>query len=147
MDINYSGVVNVAEAALPPMLERGERDFINFASGRLAPHPLHGGLRCVEVCCGRVLGNSLPREPQSGRALCLRVPAPDAPLLNQARDTVWPKFFDQLSTLNRIRFSMPSNSPRSRRILRLPREGTRLVPRRWLPNLIWRRIHAAEGTP
>ena len=32
MDINYSGVVNVAKAALPPMLERGEGDFISFAS-------------------------------------------------------------------------------------------------------------------
>ena len=87
-----------------------------------------------------------PRSSMGGRAAL----ATFTPLLNQARDTVWPKFFDQIehlepdTVLDAIEHALDRGE-----FFVFPGKGTRLGwrLRRWLPNLIWRRIHAAEGTP
>ncbi|MGD1989474.1 MAG: SDR family NAD(P)-dependent oxidoreductase [Pseudomonadales bacterium] len=152
MDINYSGVVNVAKAALPPMLERGEGDFINFASMAGWLPTLYMGAYDASKFAVVAFSEILYHENlnRGVRFACVCPPPVRTPLLNQARDTVWPKFFDQIehlepdTVLDAIEHALDRGE-----FFVFPGKGTRLGwrLRRWLPNLIWRRIHAAEGTP
>ena len=84
------------------------------------------------------------------RFACVCPPPVRTPLLNQARDTVWPKFFDQIEHLepDTVLDAIESALERGEFFV-FPGKGTRLGwrLRRWLPDLLWRRIHAAEETP
>ena len=76
MAINYGGLVNIAQAALPAMVRRGAGDFISFSSmAGIIPILMTGALQRLEV---RGLGlhrGAPPREPRQRRALRLRLPA------------------------------------------------------------------------
>ena len=136
----------------PPMLERGEGDFINFASMAGWLPTLYMGAydasKFAVVAFSEILYHE--NRNQGVRFACVCPPPVRTPLLNQARDTVWPKFFDQIehlepdTVLDAIEHALDRGE-----FFVFPGKGTRLGwrLRRWLPNLIWRRIHAAEGTP
>jgi NAD(P)-dependent dehydrogenase (short-subunit alcohol dehydrogenase family) len=96
MDINYNGVVNVAKATLPRMLERGEGDLINFASmAGWVPTiymAAYNASKFAVVAFSEVLYHE--NRDSGVRFACVCPPPVKTPLLDQARDTVWPKIFD-----------------------------------------------------
>jgi short-subunit dehydrogenase len=149
MEINYSGVVNVAKAALPPMLERGEGDFINFASMAGWLPTLYMGAYDASKFAVVAFSEILYHENRNRgvRFACVCPPPVRTPLLNQARDTVWPKFFDQIEHLEpeTVLDAIEQALERGEFFV-FPGKGTRLGwrLRRWFPDLLWRRIHAAE---
>lgn len=150
MEINYGGVVNVTYATLPGMLERGRGDMILFAS-------MAGWLPCFYVGAYNaskfavVAFSEVLREENRGRGVrfaCVCPPPVATPLLDQARDTVWPKIFDEApaiepqQVLDDIERTLERDS-----FWVFPGKGTALAQRlrRWMPGLLWRRIRKVEG--
>ena len=149
MDINYNGVVNVAKTTLPPRIARQGEGTGSTSPPRPAGSPpsARGPTLRRSLLWSRVLKFSI-HENHVRRALCLRVPAPSAFSIRPTGHRV-AKVFDQIehlqtdAVLDAIEHALDHDEffvfPGRARL------GWRL--RRWLPNLIWRRIHAAEGTP
>jgi NAD(P)-dependent dehydrogenase (short-subunit alcohol dehydrogenase family) len=150
MAINYGGVVNVATAALPSMLRRGRGDLINFASmaGWLPIIYLgaYNASKFAVVAYTEVLYHE--NRGRGVRFACVCPPPVATPLLKQAEDNVWPKLFDEAppiepqAVLDAIETSLDKDA-----LWVFPGRGTPLVwrIRRWLPGLLWRRIHKIEG--
>ena len=149
MDINYNGVVNVAKATLPAMLERGRGDLVNFASMAGWVPTLYmaayNASKFAVVAFSEVLYHE--NRDSGVRFACVCPPPVKTPLLDQARETVWPKVFDageHLSpeeVLEAIDRALDANEfwvwPGRR-----TRLGQRL--RRLMPGYLWKRIHEAE---
>lgn len=100
MNINYGGFVSVAMAVLPRMRARG--DFISYSS-RAGHFPL--------IYMGRIMPLSL-RSRHSPKCYTTRIasaacgfyvctPAVATPLLEQEKNTAWPKMFDKGRQSNR----------------------------------------------
>lgn len=150
MDINYGGIVNVTKFVLPGMLERGHGDFINFASmaGWLPVIYLgaYNASKFAVVAFSEVLHHE--NRDRGVRFACVCPPPVKTPLLDQARDAVWPKIFDEAppieptAVLAAIEKTLESNS-----LWVFPGRGTRMGwrLRRLLPNLLWKRVHKIEG--
>ena len=150
MDINYNGVVNVSKAVLPGFLELNEGELINFASLAgwipILYMAAYNASKFAVVAFTEVLYHE--HRDSNVSVLCVCPPPVKTPLLDQARDTVWPKLFDQgehieaqdvldaidLAIANQELFVYPGKgSPMAQRL------------RRWLPNLLWKNVHQAEG--
>jgi NAD(P)-dependent dehydrogenase (short-subunit alcohol dehydrogenase family) len=151
MDINYNGVVNVTKAVLPRMVERGHGDLVNFASmaGWLPTLYMaaYDASKFAVVAFSEVVYHE---NRHSGvRFACVCPPPVKTPLLQQARDTVWPKIFDAgphiepQEVLDAIDAALDDGE-----FFVFPGKGTKLGwrMRRFLPNVLWKRIHATEGT-
>jgi len=150
MDINYNGVVNVTKATLPRLIERNEGEIINFASiaGWLPTIYMaaydaskFAVVAFTEVLYHENLNNNV-------RIVCVCPPPVKTPLLQQARDTVWPKVFDQGEHIE------PDDVLRcidetinSGQLFAFPGKQTKMVwrMRRWFPGLIWKNVHKSEG--
>ena len=93
MAINYGGLVNITKLTLPGMLERGQGDFISFASmAGLLPTLMTGGYNASKfavVAFTEVLYHE--NRNRGVRFVCVCPPLVETPLLQQGRDTVWPK--------------------------------------------------------
>lgn len=150
MAINYGGLVNVSKAALPRMVARGHGEFISYAS--MAGHwPLiymgaYNASKFAVVAYTEVLYHE---HRNSGvRILCACPPIVATPLLEQGRQTTWPKIFDQFPpitpevVLEDIERSLARGDfwafpgPLSRLVWRL---------RRLMPGVLWWRAHQIEG--
>ena len=150
MAINYGGVVNVARAALPLMLERGRGDLVNFASmaGWLPVLYLgaYNASKFAVVAFSEVLYHE--NRGRGVRFACVCPPPVATPLLKQAQDNVWPKIFDEAppiepqQVLDAIETTLEKD-----RFWVFPGRGTKLAwrLRRFLPGLFWRRVHQIEG--
>lgn len=150
MAINYNGVVNVAKATLPPMLERGSGDQIIFASiaGWLPTIYMaaYDASKFAVVAFTEVLYHE--NRDRGVRFACVCPPPVRTPLLNQARDTVWPKVFDGAppiepqDVLDEIDRTLEKDA-----FWVFPGNGTKTAwrVRRFFPNLLWKRVHRAEG--
>ncbi len=151
MAINYGGLVNIAQAALPAMVRRGAGDFISFSSmAGIIPIADDRRLQRLEV---RGLGlhrGAVPREPRQRRALRLRLPAAGGHAAARAGlcDRDAEDHRERCRRSSRATCSMPS-SPRWRRASSgsFPGKGTRTgyLMRRFFPNLIWKDVHKKEG--
>ncbi|MFQ5418202.1 MAG: SDR family NAD(P)-dependent oxidoreductase [Myxococcota bacterium] len=149
MAINYGGVVNVTRLALPGMLERGRGDFIQFASmAGWLPVLLLGAYNASKfavVAFSEVLYHE--NRGRGVRFACVCPPPVATPLLDQAKGA-WPKIFDEAppiqpeQVLAEIEKTLESDS-----FWVFPGRGTKLAwrVRRWLPALMWRRLHRVEG--
>ena len=150
MAINYNGVVNVTKAALPRLLSRGEGELINFASlaGWLPMIYMaaYDASKFAVVAFTEVLYHE---HLDSGvKIACVCPPPVKTPLLDQARETVWPKLFDQgppiepQQVLDAIDAALAGGE-----LFVFPGRGSKLVwrLRRWLPGRLWNRIHKIEG--
>ncbi|WP_373091254.1 SDR family NAD(P)-dependent oxidoreductase [Zhongshania sp.] len=150
MDINYGGLVNVAQATLPGMLERKSGEFVSFAS--LAGHlPVfyvgaYNASKFAVIAFTEVLYQE--NKNCGVKFACVCPPPVQTPLLNQARETVWPKLFGML----------PAISPESvidkidRALINekfwvFPGPVTKLIWyfRRYFPGLAWRFVRSYEG--
>ncbi len=150
MDINYNGVVNVTKAVMPGMLERGEGELINFASiaGWLPTIYMaaYDASKFAVVAFTEVLYHE--HRDSNVKIRCVCPPPVKTPLLNQARDTVWPKVFDMgdhleaTDVLNAIDESLTKDE-----LFVFPGKQTRSVwrMRRWFPGMLWKNVHKAEG--
>jgi NAD(P)-dependent dehydrogenase (short-subunit alcohol dehydrogenase family) len=150
MRINYEGVVNVAKLTLPGMLERGHGDFVNFASLAGWVPALYMGAYNASKFAVVALSEVLYHENRGRgvRFACVCPPPVATPLLDQGRRTVWPKLLDLAppiepqAVLDAIEQTLAKD-----RFWVFPGRGTKLGwrLRRWLPGVLWRRIHQVEG--
>jgi NAD(P)-dependent dehydrogenase (short-subunit alcohol dehydrogenase family) len=150
MAINYNGVVNVSKTVLPRMLERGRGDLVNFASmaGWLPTLYMaaYDASKFAVVAFSEVLYHE--NRGRGVRFACVCPPPVKTPLLQQARDTVWPKLFDGMEhlepqeVLDAIDRSLDAGD-----FFVFPGKGTKFGwrMRRFFPNLLWKRVHDAEN--
>ena len=149
MDINYGGTVNVTRAVLPGMLKRGFGDLVNFASIAGWSPAMHFGAynasKFAVVAFTEVLYHE--NRGRGVRIACVCPPTVDTPLLDQA--TSKPKVLERMgkpiapeTVLDAIERDLERG-----RLFVFPGRGTRfgVLLRRWLPGLVWRSVHWAEG--
>ena len=146
MDINYGGVVNVTKAVLPGMLERRSGDLVNFASlaGWLpSPHlGAYSASKFAVVAFSEVLHHE---NRNSGvRMACVCPPVVDTPLLAQAtaKSIASATMIQPEEVVDAIEDALERGE-----FWVFPGKGTRWVwrLRRFLPGLLWRRLHQIEG--
>lgn len=150
MDINYNGVVNVSKAVLPKLLERGEGELINFASLAgwmpILYMSAYNASKFAVVAFTEVLYHE--NRDSNVKVLCVCPPPVRTPLLDQARDTVWPKVFDQGPPIEAPDvLAAIDQAILDDEFFVFPGKGTRMAQRlrRWLPDMLWERVHKAEG--
>jgi len=150
MAINYGGVVNVAQATLPGMLERGRGDLVNFASmaGWLPVLYLgsYNASKCAVVAYTEVLYHE--NRGRGVRFACVCPPPVATPLLKQAEDNVWPKIFDESPAIDpQVVLDAIETTLERDTLWVFPGRGTSFAwrLRRFLPKLFWKRIHQIEG--
>jgi len=151
MAINYGGLVNITQAVLPGMLERGRGDFVSFASmAGIIPMLLTGAYTATKFAVVAFTETLYHENLNSGvRFACVCPPAVATPLLKQGRETAWPKMLDGdeeplqpsvvidaiESHLDKGKFMVfPTRSVR-----------TGALVRRFAPGLIWKQVHETEG--
>ena len=149
MQINYGGVVNITKHTLSRMVERGCGDLIQFASvAGWLPTLLFGAYDASKFAVVALSEVLYHENRESGvRITCVCPPPVATPLLDQARPA-WPKILDEAppiepqQVLDAIEVALDKN-----RLWVFPGRGTSLIwrLRRWLPGLMWRRVHALEG--
>ena len=97
MDINYNGVVNVSKAIMPRLVERNQGELVNFASLAgwipVLYMAAYDASKFAVVAFTEVLRHE--HIDSNVKVLCVCPPPVKTPLLDQARDTVWPKIFDR----------------------------------------------------
>jgi len=150
MDINYGGLVNVATAALPGMVERGRGDFISFASmSGIIPGLLMGGYGATKAAVAMYTEILHHENLNSGvRFVCVCPPVVATPLWNQAKETVMPKLVADGSglqpqeVLDDIEQCLEAGKYYS-----MPGKQTRMgyIMRRLLPGSVWKTVHKTEG--
>jgi NAD(P)-dependent dehydrogenase (short-subunit alcohol dehydrogenase family) len=148
MEVDYNGVVHVAKAILPGMLERGRGDLINFASIAGWGPTLHFGAynaaKFAVVAFSEVLYHE--NRGKGVRIIAVCPPPVATPLLEQA--TSKPKVLEAGKpispglVLDAIERDLAKGKP-----FCFPNFQTKLaqVMRRWYPRLVWWGVHRIEG--
>ena len=150
MTINYGGLVNVATAALPKMIERGSGDFVSFSSMTgIVPGLLMGAYASSKAAVQFYTETLYHENRNSGlRFCCVCPPAVKTALWQQAEATVVPNLPSKGETLmpdvviDEIERCLDKG-----KLFAYPGKQTQLgvVMRRLFPQLIWRVSHDAEG--
>ncbi len=150
MDINYNGVVNVSKAVMPKLLERNEGELINFASMAgwvpILYMAAYNASKFAVVAFTEVLYHE--HRDSNVKVLCVCPPPVRTPLLDQARDTVWPKVFDQGEHIEaQDVLKAIDQAIIDEELFVFPGKGSKLGQRfrRWFPNMLWNSVHKAEG--
>jgi len=148
MDVDYNGVVHVAKAILPGMLERGRGDLINFASIAGWGPTLHFGAynaaKFAVVAFSEVLYHE--NRGRGVRIIAVCPPPVATPLLDQA--TSKPRILEMGKpippgrVLDAIERDLAKGKP-----FCFPTAQTKLaqVMRRFAPGLVWWMVHRVEG--
>ena len=151
MNINYGGLVNISKAVLPGMAERGQGDFISFASmAGIVPTMFTGAYSASKAAVVMLTEILYHEHINSGiRFACVCPPAVNTPLLEQGRSTVWPKMLDSAGApiapkevIDAIEVALDRG-----KFWVYPGKQTRMgsLIRRLFPGLIWRQVHQVEG--
>ena len=148
--INFGVLVNIAQAALPSMIAQGERDFVSFASSAALILTMltwaYSASRAAVALYTEILYHE---NINSGlRFACVCPIVVKTPLLQQARDTVWPKMLDSgepmqaQEVLDEIESSL-----RKAKFWVYAGKGAQMGARmrRFFPMLIWQKAHKTEG--
>ncbi|MFK7731768.1 MAG: SDR family NAD(P)-dependent oxidoreductase [Pseudomonadales bacterium] len=151
MDVNYGGLLNIAQAALPAMVERGEGEFISFASmAGLIPTMLTGAYSASKAATAFLTEILYHENIDTGvKFVCVCPPTVDTPLLQQGRDTEWPKMLesgdDPIKPIAVIE-AIDQHLERGEFWVYVGKGG-RTGPRmrRFFPNMIWKHNHKMEG--
>ena len=148
MDVDYNGLVHVAKATLPGMLERGRGDLINFASIAGWGPTLHFGAynaaKFAVVAFSEVLYHE--NRGKGVRIIAVCPPPVATPLLDQA--TSKPKVLEMGKpippgqVLDAIERDLAKGKP-----FCFPTAQTKLaqIMRRLAPGLVWSLVHRVEG--
>ena len=150
MTINYGGLVNVATAALPKMIERGSGDFVSFSSMTgIVPGLLMGAYASSKAAVQFYTEILYHENRNSGlRFCCVCPPAVKTALWQQAEATVVPKLPSKGETLMPdVVIDEIERCLDKVKLFAYPGKQTQLgvVMRRLFPQLIWRVSHDAEG--
>jgi NAD(P)-dependent dehydrogenase (short-subunit alcohol dehydrogenase family) len=150
MTINYGGLVNVATAALPRMVERGSGDFVSFSSMTgIVPGLLMGAYASSKAAVQFYTEILYHENRNSGlRFCCVCPPAVKTALWQQAEATVVPKLPSKGETLTPdVVIDEIERCLDKGKLFSYPGKQTQLgvVMRRLFPQLIWRVSHDAEG--
>jgi NAD(P)-dependent dehydrogenase (short-subunit alcohol dehydrogenase family) len=150
MDINFGGLVNITQAALPAMVQRGRGEFISFAS-MAGWFPLlfagaYNASKFAVVAYTEVLYHENMNSGVKFACVCPNVV--NTPLLQQARDTAWPKMMDSGASqdpadiLEAIETALEKGE-----FWVFPSKDAKLGwrMRRWFPGLMWKQVHKTEG--
>lgn len=151
MDINYGGLVNITQAVLPGMLQRGRGDFVSFASMAGIIPMLKTGAYTATKFAVRAFTETLYHENlNSGvRFACVCPPAVATPLLKQGKESDWPKMLDDqgapiepATVIDAIEKCLEKG-----KFLVLPTRDAKIgnIMRRLFPGLIWKQVHQVEG--
>lgn len=151
MAINYGGLVNITQAVLPGMLQRGHGDFVSFASmAGIIPMLMTGAYTASKFAVMAFTETLYHENLNSGvRFACVCPPAVATPLLQQGRATGWPKMLDQAGeplqpsvVIDAIEASLEKG-----KFMVLPTRDSRIgvLMRRLFPGLIWKQVHQVEG--
>lgn len=151
MAINYGGLVNITQAILPGMLERGRGDFVSFASmAGIIPMLLTGAYTATKFAV-RAFTETLYHEHRNSgiRFACVCPPAVATPLLKQGRETAWPKMLEEQSepiapavVIDAIEACLDKG-----KFFVYPTRDAKIgaIMRRLAPGLIWKQVHQVEG--
>jgi NAD(P)-dependent dehydrogenase (short-subunit alcohol dehydrogenase family) len=148
MDVDYNGLVHVAKATLPGMLERGRGDLINFASIAGWGPTLHFGAYNAAKFAVVAFSEVLYHENRdSGVRIIAVCPPPVAtPLLDQA--TSKPKVLEMGKPISpgRVLDAIERDLAKGKPFC-FPTTQTKFaqVMRRFAPGLVWSLVHRVEG--
>jgi short-subunit dehydrogenase len=151
MAINYGGLVNITQAVLPGMLERGHGDFVSFASmAGIIPMLLTGAYTATKFAVRAFTETLYHENLNSGiRFACVCPPAVATPLLQQGRDSAWPKMLEEQSEpiAPKVVIDAIENCLKKGKFFVYPTRDAKIgaIMRRLLPGLIWKQIHQVEG--
>ena len=148
MEIDYNGVVHVAKAVLPGMLERGRGDLINFASIAGWGPTLHFGAynaaKFAVVAFSEVLHHE--NRGKGVRIIAVCPPPVATPLLDQA--TSKPKVLEQGKPIEpgQVLDAIERDLGKGKAFC-FPTAQTKLaqILRRLAPGLVWSWVHRIEG--
>ncbi len=149
MAINYGGLVHVAQATLPRMLARNDGAFVSFCSlAGLIPAIYVGAYNASKFAVAAYT-EVLYQENRSSkiRFACVCPPMVATPLLQQARNTVWPRLFSLIPPLAPEQVLIAIDKALARGTFWvLPGPLTRLSAwlRRFSPRLTWWIAHLVE---
>lgn len=150
MTINYGGLVNISQTALKRMVARGDGVFVSFASmAGLIPTLLTGAYSASKAAV-QTFNEILYHENRNSGVKFASVcpPMVNTPLLDQGRETVWPKMLDSddpispQDVLDKIQECLDKGE-----FMVFPGKGTKIgyLMRRLFPNAIWKHVHKIEG--
>ncbi|MCB1687164.1 MAG: SDR family NAD(P)-dependent oxidoreductase [Halioglobus sp.] len=151
MAINYGGLVNITQAVLPGMLQRGRGDFVSFASmAGIIPMLLTGAYTATKFAVVAFTETLYHENMNSGvRFACVCPPAVATPLLQQGRDTAWPKMLDSQNApiKPRIVIEAVEDCLKKGKFMVYPTRDSKIgaIMRRLFPGLIWKQVHQVEG--
>jgi NAD(P)-dependent dehydrogenase (short-subunit alcohol dehydrogenase family) len=151
MAINYGGLVNITQAVLPGMLQRGRGDFVSFASmAGIIPMLLTGAYTATKFAVVAFTETLYHENLNSGvRFACVCPPAVATPLLQQGKDTAWPKMLESQSVpiAPRVVIEAVEDCLKKGKFLVFPTRDSRIgaIMRRFAPALIWKQVHKVEG--
>ena len=152
MMINYGGLVCISRATVPGMVERGRGDFVSFASAAgLIPGLLMGGYNASKAAVVMYTEVLYHENLNSGvRFACVCPPAVATPLLDQGKETAWPKLMqmnegDEI-TPPEVLAAVESDLEKGNFMVFVTGQtkfGAWM--RRVFPGLVWKNIHKIEG--
>lgn len=152
MDINYGGLVNITQAVLPGMVQRGSGDFVSFASMAGWIPMLKTGAYTATKFAVRAFTETLWHENiNSGvRFACVCPPAVQTPLLKQGKESDWPRMLDgeqgepiqPSEVIDAIEATLDKG-----KFFVFPTRDAKIgvFMRRLFPGLIWKQVHQVEG--
>lgn len=150
MAINYGGLVNIAQATVPGMVERGAGDFISFSSmSGIIPTLLTGAYNASKFAVSAFTEILYHENRASGvRFACVCPPPVATPLLQQGWDTVMPKTVSGMPPIEpQLVLDCIETALDKGKFWVFPGKGTRIgyIMRRLFPDLIWKDVHQKEG--
>ena len=151
MQINYGGLVNISQTALTRMVARGDGVFVSFASMAAHVPTLLTGAYCATKAAVATYNEVLYHENRDSGVKFASVcpPLVNTPLLDQGRETVWPKMLDAAGeaikpqvVLDKIEDCIAKG-----RFNVFPTKVCTLMyyVRRLFPAAVWSYIHRVEG--
>ena len=152
MAINYGGLVNITQAVLPGMVQRGTGDFVSFASMAGWIPMLKTGAYTATKFAVRAFTETLYHEHlNSGiRFACVCPPAVATPLLKQGQESDWPNMLAgeqgepiaPAMVIDEIEACLEKG-----KFFVLPTRNAKIgvFMRRLFPGLIWKQVHQVEG--
>jgi NAD(P)-dependent dehydrogenase (short-subunit alcohol dehydrogenase family) len=152
MMINYGGLVCISRATLPGMVERGSGDFVSFASAAgLIPGLLMGGYNASKAAVAMYTEVLYHENLNSGvRFACVCPPAVATPLLDQGKETAWPKLMemnegDEINPPQVLAAIEGDLEKGNFWVFVTGQTKFGAWMRRVFPNLVWKNIHKIEG--
>ena len=150
MDVNVNGLINIANATVPQMLQRQKGDFVSFASmAGINPTLLTGSYSASKAAVDFYTQTLAHENRNSGvRFVSINPPLTNTPLLEQGKNA-WPKIIDKggaaiepQQVLDAIEKALDKGEIKAF-VNRTERFGYLVA--RLFPKQLWNYVHRVEG--